>query len=350
MLAEFPQKHGVPPAAALGGAETTYPEYRMKMGEPPVARARGASADPSPAWARGEIKIMPVQGRVYMLVGAGANVVVQVGEDGVTVVDAGLKEYSEKVLAAIRELSNNKPIRFILSTHAHADHVGGNETLARAGAKLGGGLFVGGVQGQGAAIIAHEQVLAAMSAPTGKQPPAPSAAWPTDGYPGDLKELYVNGEGIQLVHSPAAHTDGDSIVYFRGSDVIAAGDVYINTTYPVIDVDRGGSLSGIIAGLNRIIDLAIPKDWQEGGTMVVPGHGRLADESDIVEYRDMLTIIRDRIQDLVKKGLTLEQVKAARPTLDYDGRYGATSGDGTTEKFIDAAYRDLARAKPKSGS
>jgi cyclase len=157
--------------------------------------------------------------------------------------------------------------------------------------------------------------------------------------------VYVNGEGIQLLHQPAAHTGGDSLVYFRRSDVVAAGDIYVNTSYPVIDRERGGSFSGVIAGLNRIIDLTIPKDWQEGGTMVIPGHGRLADEADVVEYRDMLTIIRDRIQGLIKKGMTLDQVKAARPTLDYDGRYGTTSGPWTTAMFIEAAYRDLSQRR-----
>ena len=184
-------------------------------------------------------------------------------------------------------------------------------------------------------VIAHEAVLKAMSAPTGKTAPTPSAAWPTDAYPDESKEIYANAEGIELLHPGAANTDGDSIVYFRRSDVVVTGDIFSMTSYPVIDVAKGGSFSGVLDGLNRIIDITIPKDWQEGGTMVIPGHGRIADEADVVEYRDMITIIRDRIQDLIKKGMTLEQVKAARPTRDYDGRYGDPSA------MIEAAYREL---------
>jgi cyclase len=184
-------------------------------------------------------------------------------------------------------------------------------------------------------VIAHEAVLKAMSAPAGKTAPTPSAAWPTDAFPGESKEIYANGEGIEVIHPGLANTDGDSIVYFRRSDVLVTGDIFSMTSYPVIDVKKGGSFAGVIAALNRIIDITIPKDWQEGGTMVIPGHGRIADEADVVEYRDMLTIIRDRIQDAVKKGMTLQQVKAARLTRDYDGRYG----DPT--EMIEVAYREM---------
>jgi glyoxylase-like metal-dependent hydrolase (beta-lactamase superfamily II) len=334
-LREFPAKRGVPPDAALGGAETTYPEYRPGRPqrsiptETPVQRVEKV----------GEIEVLPVQGNVYMLAGAGGNIAVQVGEDGVLLVDTGLAQFSEKVMAAIRQISD-KPIRFIINTHADPDHTGGNERLAKAGRKMGGGLLVGGTAGaDGAMVIAHEQVLNAMSAPTGKTPPTPVAAWPTDAYPRESKEVYANAEGISLFHPPAAHTDGDSIVYFRRSDVVVTGDIFTTTGYPVIDVEHGGSFSGVLAELNRIIDLTIPRDWQEGGTMVIPGHGRIADEADVVEYRDMITIIRDRIQDMIKKGMTLEQVKAARPTRDYDVRYGAP------DMLIEAAYRELSQRR-----
>jgi len=123
--------------------------------------------------------------------------------------------------------------------------------------------------------------------------------------------------------------------------VIATGDVYVNTSYPVIDTARGGTINGIIAGLNHIIEITVPRDKQEGGTMVIPGHGRIADEADVVEYRDMVTIIRDRVRDMTKKGMTLQQIKAAGPTSDYDGRYGATSGFWTTDNFVEAVYRTL---------
>jgi glyoxylase-like metal-dependent hydrolase (beta-lactamase superfamily II) len=158
-----------------------------------------------------------------------------------------------------------------------------------------------------------------------------------------LKDVFLNGEAIQLFHQPAAHSDADSVVFFRKSDVVVAGDVFLTTGYPVIDAAKGGSFTGVLDALNRIIDLTVPKDWQEGGTMVIPGHGRLADEADVVEYRDMVTIVRDRVQDLIKKGMTHEQVQAARPTRDYDVRYGTTAGPWTTEMFVDAAFRDLSR-------
>ncbi len=295
-----------------------------------------------------EILVLPVQGNVYVLVGAGVNTTVQVGENSVTVVDTQLAPLSGKILAAIRKISN-KPIRYVINTNSDSDHTGGNAEIAKAGSSIGGS-NVRGVLGvaatAGAAIIAHENVLMRLSAPTGAQAPAPSGAWPTDSYATPKYELF-DGEAIQVIHEPAAHTDGDSIVFFRRSDVISAGDVFSTVTYPVIDRKRGGSISGTIAALNHIIDLTVPRDKQEGGTYVVPGHGRICDEADVVEYRDMVTIIRDRIADLIHDGKTLAQVKTARPTLDYDGRYGAPTASWTKEQFIEAVYADLAQGKTK---
>src|SRR5262249_34931844 len=154
--------------------------------------------------------------------------------------------------------------------------------------------------------LAHENVLKRISAPAAA---VPFRAWPTDTYFTAEKDLFFNGEAIQMLHQPAAHTDGDSIIFFRRSDVIAAGDLFTPGNYPVVDLQRGGNIQGLIAGLNRIIQIAIPAEKQEGGTMIVPGHGRLCDQADVVEYRDMATIIRDRVQDMIKKGMTLEQVK-----------------------------------------
>ena len=311
----------------------------------PSDERRQATARPAAEAAVADVHVLPVQGNVYMLVGgAGGNITMQAGEDGVLLVDASLESLSDNVLKAVRSVST-KPIRYIIDTHAHADHVGGNAAIARQGAMITGGNM--GQPYQGAAIIAHENVLKRMSAPTGEQAPFPTAAWPTDTYFTKKKELFFNGEAIQILHQPSAHTDGDSIVFFRRSDVLSAGDVFLTTTYPVIDLERGGTIQGVIAALNTILDITIPRDKQEGGTYVVPGHGRLCDEADVLEYRDMLTIIRDRIQDLVKKGATLEQVTAARPTLDYDGRYGAASGAWTTALFIEAVYRNLSAPKTR---
>jgi len=344
-LNEFPAKYRVAPDAARGGAETMYPEYRAGAATRAAEPAR-ASRTRAAAAADGDVHVLPVQGNVYMLVGGGgANITMQAGDEGVLLVDASAEALSDKVLEAIRTVSA-KPIRYIVDTGVDADHVGGNAAIAKQGASIAGGNM--GQPYSGAAIIAHERVLARMSAPTGEPSPFPQAAWPTDTYFTKKKELFFNGEAIEILHQGSAHTDGDSLVFFRRSDVVSAGDVFVTTTYPVIDVERGGSIQGVLAALNTLLDIAIPKDKQEGGTYVVPGHGRLCDEADVLEYRDMLTIVRDRVQDLVKKGATLDQVKAARPTLDYDGRYGATSGAWTTEKFVEAVYRSLGGKADKS--
>jgi glyoxylase-like metal-dependent hydrolase (beta-lactamase superfamily II) len=290
-----------------------------------------------------EIHILPVRGNVYMLVGAGGNITVQAGEDGVLLVDAGLAQMSEKVLAAIRTLSD-KPIRYVIDTHIHADHTGGNQALARAGSTIAGGNVVGDIgtsAGNQAAVLAFQSVLDRMSTTTDPKQAVPQGMWPTETYTTPERKLFFNGEGIEMIHEPAAHTDGDTLVFFRRSDVISAGDIFVTNRYPIVDLERGGNIQGIIAGLNRIIALAIPADLQEGGTLVIPGHGRLCDVADVVFYQEMVTIIRDRIADMIAKGMTLEQVKAARPTRDYDGRYGATSGFWTTDKFVEAVYRSL---------
>lgn len=287
-----------------------------------------------------EIEILPVQGNVYALFGAGGNTTVQVGSGGVLVVDTQFAGLSEKLLAAIRKLSD-QPIRYVINTHVHGDHIGGNEALIAAGATVAGGNVARAIGDarEGAKAFAHENVLLDL---IGQESAPPIGSWPTDTYVEGPRELFFNGEAIQLIHQPAAHTNGDSIVYFRGSDVVSTGDVFMTTIYPVIDLQRGGTLNGIIDALNNIIALTIPRDRQEGGTMVVSGHGRIADEADVVEYRDMLTIIRDRIQHMIDNGMSLEAVKEAQPTFDYDPRYGADSGFWTTEQFVEAAYRSLA--------
>jgi cyclase len=296
----------------------------------------------------GEVHVLPVQGNVYMLVGAGGNVAVQTGDQGVLVVDTGTAQMGEKLLTAIRKLSD-KQIRYVINTHFHPDHTGGNELVAKAGVTLQGGPTAGRAGGP-AEIVSHENVLNRMSAPTGKQAAAPTAAWPTDTFFPEEKDFFFNSEPVMLYHDPAAHTDGDTIVFFRKSDVVVAGDIYVTTSYPVIDAQNGGSVQGIIEGLNRILDITVPKHEQEGGTYVIPGHGKLSDESEVLEYRDMVTIIRDRIDDMVKRGLTLEQVKAEKPTLDYDLHYGANTGPWTTAMFIEAVYNDLKNANQKAST
>jgi glyoxylase-like metal-dependent hydrolase (beta-lactamase superfamily II) len=277
-----------------------------------------------------------------MIVGDGGNVIVQAGDEGVLVIDTGLEARGNELLAAIRQITD-KPIRVVINTHAHPDHSGANETFARAGQWLGGN--APGNSGLGLAtarVLAHEKVMTRMSAPTGQASPRPFGAWPNETFFGEDKEIFFNDEAIQLLYQPG-HTDGDVLVFFRRSDVVASGDLFQTTTYPMIDAANGGSVQGTINALNRLLDITIPKDKAEAGTYVVPGHGRLADEADVVEYRDMLTIVRDRIQDLIAKGKSLAEVKAAGPTRDYDGRYGASTGAWTTDQFIETVYRELSQ-------
>ncbi len=311
------------------------------------ASAQAPAAAPQRNPADAEIHILPVQGNVYMLVGAGGNITVQIGDDGVLLVDAGLAGTSDKVYAAIRTLST-KPIHYIIDTHIHADHTGGNEALAKLGNTIAGGNVVGDIgasAGNQATVIAAQEVLDRMSAATGTQPAVPQASWPTETYTTPERKLYFNGEGVLMIHVPAAHTDGDTMVFFRRSDVISTGDIFVTTGYPLVDLARGGNIQGVINGLNEIIELAIPADEQEGGTMIIPGHGRLCDVADVVFYQEMVTIIRDRIQDMVNKGMTLEQVKAAKPTMDYDPRYGKDTGFWTTDMFVEAVYKSLSPKK-----
>jgi glyoxylase-like metal-dependent hydrolase (beta-lactamase superfamily II) len=280
-----------------------------------------------------------------VLQGAGGNITVLTFPEGVTLVDSGAAPMADKVLAAIRTLST-QPIRYIINTSVSPDHIGGNEKLAALGSQITGGNVSGQVGTDGAEIIAHENVLERMIARS-VQPPIPIRATPQTTYHTDQLRLSTvyHGDGIQVFFAPAAHTDGDSLVYFRHHDVLATGDVFSTVGYPMIDVERGGSINGVVDALNRILDVAFPDFRLEGGTLVIPGHGRICDSADVAYYRDMVTIVRDRVQDMVKKGMTIEQVKAARPTSDYDPRYGSTSGAWTTDMFVEAAYKSLTAKK-----
>jgi len=377
-----------------GGVKTIYPEYRSVLAKTatvntltvPVSKSANdvgkQIADQSPR--DGQVHVMPVQGNVYMLIADGTNITASVGRDGIAIVNTGSAQMTDKVLTALSELAKSvvsppatntcfgancpgmpswsspyfnavvasprpaRPIRYIINTSAAPEHVGGNEKLAasanfrRAGGAGGFGSAVREI-GTAATIVAHDGVLTAMSTPADKAAAAPEAAWPVDTFFDDFYKLseYVNGEPVILYHAKAANTDGDSFAFFRHSEVIAAGNLFSTISYPLVDTAKGGTIQGVIDGLNQILDLSVAEYRSQGGTWIVPGRGRLSDTADVASYRNMLVMIRDRIRDLKKQGKTLEQVKAARPTLDFDGRYGATTGPWTTNMFIEAVYKTV---------
>ncbi len=384
----------IPFEPVRGGVKTIYPEYRSVLAKTatvntltvPVSKSANdvarQIADQSPR--DGQVHVMPVQGNVYMLIADGTNITASVGRDGIAIVNTGSAQMTDKVLTALSELAKSvvsppatntcfgancpgmpswsspyfnavvasprpaRPIRYIINTSAAPEHVGGNEKLAasanfrRAGGAGGFGSAVREI-GTAATIVAHDGVLTAMSTPADKAAAAPEAAWPVDTFFDDFYKLseYVNGEPVILYHAKAANTDGDSFAFFRHSEVIAAGNLFSTISYPLVDTAKGGTIQGVIDGLNQILDLSVAEYRSQGGTWIVPGRGRLSDTADVASYRNMLVMIRDRIRDLKKQGKTLEQVKAARPTLDFDGRYGATTGPWTTNMFIEAVYKTV---------
>jgi cyclase len=315
----------------LGSMQFVYPQEPQSRGRqnPAPNTNREGQKSNSP-----DLELLPVQGNISMLAGAGGNITVQVGKDGILLVDSGVAAMSDKVLEAIRTLSKGQ-ITYIINTGDRSDHVGGNENFTQ----IGRPLAIARAARANVFIVAFSTILDRMSDPNSK-PSIPEKAWPNDTYSVPQKNLYFNGEAIQIFHQPAT-TDGNSIVFFRRSDVISTGDIFDPTEYPIIDVKNGGSLQGVLEGLNRLRQMAIPAAHMEGGTMIIPGHGRLCDVADLDIYQQMVTIVRDRLQDMINRSMTLDQVKAARPTRDYDPIYGSNTGNWTTDMFIEAAYKSL---------
>jgi cyclase len=348
-----------------------------------VGAASAVPAQQPQTAATGEIQILPVQGNVYMFAGAGGNISVSTGFDGTLLVDAGRADMAEKVLANVQQLAAMvqipyfplapcvgprcaggagtgayvqrgwtsqalngitnapaaiKPLRYVIDTNADPDHTGGNARIAAAGVTFTGGNVAREAAGQGAGaeVWAHQAVLNRMQKAKVPVDVLPQWTYFTEKYKWNG---FFNGEGIELIHIPAAHSDGDTIVYFRYSDVISAGDVFAIDLFPRIEVERGGTIQGTIDGLNRMLDIAIPQSKTQGGTYIIPGHGRICDTGDLVNYRNMVVKVRDRVEDLMKSGMTVQQVKAAKPSLDFDGRYGSPNA------FIEAIYATLNRAK-----
>jgi glyoxylase-like metal-dependent hydrolase (beta-lactamase superfamily II) len=348
---EYSQKYKIPLLSGIAGAPSIYPEFAARLktatdaeaeallkpapGPSPVSRA----VDPEPH--DGEIHVFPVSGNVYILLGDGGNIVVETGDQGPFVVDSGSGQLTDKVIEAIHKLSD-KPIQFIVNTSFLPDRTGGNVKLRAAGQdpSLVGSFFSMQFRDAGATatIIAQQNVQTRMV-----EAKLPEPGWPSDTFLDDRRRKYHNGNAIEIFHEPNAITDGDSIVQFRQADVIAAGDIFNTIQFPFIDIKDGGSVQGEIKALNDILNRTVFLHEGQGGTLIVPGHGYLSDEHEVVEYRDMVVIVRDRVRAMIKSGATLEQVKAARVTADYDTRYGANSGPWTTDMFVEAVYTSLKR-------
>jgi glyoxylase-like metal-dependent hydrolase (beta-lactamase superfamily II) len=330
-------------SALLALATTATVVAQHQLPPKPALRASGPLAQP----AADEVGVLPVQGNIYLLNLGAVNIVAQVGEDGILLVDTGPAEWSDRIVAALQTHFPGKPLRFIINTHMHPDHVGGNaQLMAFGGARSGGAGGGGGGGGGGPRLIAQENTYNRMSGVVEGDTEQPQEALPTSTFFTAKKEIYFNAESIEILYQPNAHTDGDVMVFFRGSDVIAAGDLFSTASYPRLDLARDGTIQGYLDGLNRILDITVPRFNQQGGTMVIPGHGRLCNESDVDDYRNWMTIVRDRVQTMVTEGKTLEQVKAARVTLDFDGVF--EHPDWTSDQFLEAVYRTIAPAQAAS--
>ena len=310
-----------------------------------------AAARPNTNWAwtpeihsvkAGEVEVAPVRGRISMIVGGGANITVDAGSDGILMVDAGTAAMSTKILAAVRSISKS-PIRYVVDTNERPEHAGGNVPISAAGSTIpfrpdeDVRVSDGRVGKDRANVISFLSVYARMSDPGAK---LPEDAWPDNTYSYTQKKLYFNDEPVVIMHVPSS-TDGDSIVHFRTPDVISVGALIDYTGYPVIDLKAGGNVQSVIDGLNKVIDLTVPNRKAEAGTLVIPAHGRVLDQPDVVYYQQMVYIVRDRVKDLMDKKMTLDQIKAARPTRDWDTRWGKDTGPWTTNMFVEAVYNSL---------
>src|SRR5512140_3394274 len=255
-------------------------------------------------WSKVEVKAQKVAEGIWMLTGAGGNIGVSAGPDGVFLVDDQYAPLTDKIRAAVAAISD-RPIRFVLNTHAHGDHVGGNENLGKAGAVL----------------VAHENVRKRMSVDQFNKllnrtiPASPAMALPLVTF-AESVAFHLNGEDVDAIHVPPAHTDGDVVVFFRKANVIHAGDTLFNGMYPVVDLSSGGSVDGMIGAADRILAAG------DAATKIIPGHGPLATKADVKAFRDMLAATRDAIQPLVKAGKTLDEVKSAKPTAALDEKWG----------------------------
>jgi glyoxylase-like metal-dependent hydrolase (beta-lactamase superfamily II) len=289
-----------------------------------IGLAARAHAQAQPDFSKVEIKTTKLANNFYTLEGQGGTIGVLTGPDGVFMVDGEFAPLTPKIVAAIKQVSNG-PIRFMVNTHVHGDHTGGNENFGK----------------MGVTIIAREELRERLMHPAPAANgtpglPAPEVALPTLTYQGRAR-LHMNGQEIDLIAIPRAHTDGDTLVYFPQSDVIMCGDFYRSIQYPNIDRANGGSLQGMLDGLGVLIGLAGPN------TKIVPGHGPVVGRAEVMAHRDMILAIRDRVAPLVSQGKTQEEVLAAHPTAEYDAR--VPNSKETTERFVDQVYAELKAAR-----
>lgn len=282
-----------------------------------------------------------VKGQVYVLTGADVNVTVQIGNEAIVFVDTPDPSDVEEMMSLIREISN-APVRQVITTALDPLHLAGNDAVENLGFRGFGGRGAGvdiaiGGNTTGVTLLAHENVLNRFYlADNDIESLTLTTTYFTPSF-----DFYMNDEGIAVYHMPKAHTDGDSIVFFRSSDVISLGDLLVPGQYPDIDVSSGGTVNGFIEALNFTLALMIPGPNAEGGTYVVPGHGRIGDEIDVVEYRNMLVIVRDRVKNMIDQGSNLNQILASGLTVDYDTEYGGPRGGPTSSEFITAIYQSL---------
>jgi cyclase len=321
LLDEFATKYSLPRWVMSAGSVTMYPEFADTIASTGDTAPAAPVALPPAATEQG-LHSIQVRDRIWLITGAGANITLQVGDEGVLLVDTGSAAMAEDVRAEIRKIAGDKPVRYVINTHWHEDHTGGNVLLSD--------------EGQRAAILAHENVGLRLA-----EAETPASTLVMDTYYGDNKTIYFNGEAIEIIKIANAHTDSDSLVFFRGSDVVVAGDVIDTASFPNIDASGGGTIAGEIAALNRILDITVAETRGQGGTLVIPGHGRLYDEADVAEYRDMVTIIRDRVQSAVENNASLAELKSSQPLLDYAGVFGAAGNDWTAENFVEAIFEQL---------
>lgn len=275
------------------------------------AFAQNAQTD----YSKVEIKTTKLSDRFYTLEGSGGTIGIFTGPDGIFMVDTQFAPLSEKIVAAIKKLSN-APVKFIVDTHVHPDHTGGNENFAKLGAVL----------------FSRDQLRARLARPAGNAATPAAAALPVVTYDGPVT-LHMNGEEVQLIPIRVAHTDGDTLVRFPGQDILMTGDYYRSLGYPNIDRASGGTLNGMLEGLGTTIGLAGPN------TKIIPGHGAIVDRNAVMAHRDMILVLRDRVAQMIKQGKTAQEIVAAKPTADYDSKIETAST--TSERFITQLYAEL---------